>query len=623
MKNIAFVSELLIIGIYFLLTLCFIAPDSIGVVLMDFIQIGNITTKIPLENSINLTKDIADYGTKTTAFLVVSYIVGVFLNITSESLQKIGWFQQKIQDLQVVVSGNTNFVIENAKYTLIHHGFEGFAETVAYYDRMSRLLGSLFVSNVLIITVILYVNNQTIAIVLSLILLSYLIYLGFIHCKKKVFEIIVATWKDYLFENNQRLSFKNPFLAKQETVLIFAGGSAVRDINIEFIQGGYSTIRIVTAFDSGGSSKTLRNAFNMPSIGDIRNALMQMVSAKQEQTPVVSVLNWRLPNTDDLDDKAPKKEFKSFMKGDNQLFNTIDEIDVKEMIKIYLKIFFNNTKQLNHPFDFRNGSIGNFVLMGIYFAANKDINAATYLFRNMLKIYDDKVFLNSVDSTDIKAVYEDNSFIEGQENITKENLCDGQLKYKKIKTIKLISKARINKSLKKELSILKDNRHTYLIRTILYGPGSFFTSTLQHLYVDGFLNMAKQVQSKAKILVLPFKKDKETYGYTQAELVSKFCDTIKEIEKCEDNQIHYYLNYVFIHESVRKDDENHIAIGDIKKAINKYKGITLIKEDFEDTWNKGKFNAKRICEVINRISQKVEFEPERLLEKNNKKEKQK
>jgi len=53
-------------------------------------------------------------------------------------------------------------------------------------------------------------------------------------------------------------------------ILFFSGGSALTGLCRILKNYTHNSIHLVTPFDSGGSSAELRQAFAMPSIGDLR-----------------------------------------------------------------------------------------------------------------------------------------------------------------------------------------------------------------------------------------------------------------------------------------------------------------------------------------------------------------
>ena len=58
-------------------------------------------------------------------------------------------------------------------------------------------------------------------------------------------------------------------------LVFFTGGTALRDLSRELIRYTHNSVHLVTPFDSGGSSATLRRAFAM-------NILLEQVNALAE-----------------------------------------------------------------------------------------------------------------------------------------------------------------------------------------------------------------------------------------------------------------------------------------------------------------------------------------------------
>ena len=59
-------------------------------------------------------------------------------------------------------------------------------------------------------------------------------------------------------------------------IVFFTGGTALRHISQHLAELTHNSVHLVTPFDSGGSSATLRQAFGMPAVGDIRNRLLDL-----------------------------------------------------------------------------------------------------------------------------------------------------------------------------------------------------------------------------------------------------------------------------------------------------------------------------------------------------------
>jgi len=78
---------------------------------------------------------------------------------------------------------------------------------------------------------------------------------------------------------------KSPELGPR--VLFFSGGSALRHLSSILTKYTYNSIHLITPFDSGGSSASLRRAFKMLAIGDIRNRLMALADQTLHGNPSI------------------------------------------------------------------------------------------------------------------------------------------------------------------------------------------------------------------------------------------------------------------------------------------------------------------------------------------------
>ena len=81
---------------------------------------------------------------------------------------------------------------------------------------------------------------------------------------------------------------------KRTHIVIFSGGSGVREIHIELAKTCHIT-RVLPVCDNGGSSKVLRQYFNIMPVGDIRQALVTAAQCQQCDRAILRLLNWRLP----------------------------------------------------------------------------------------------------------------------------------------------------------------------------------------------------------------------------------------------------------------------------------------------------------------------------------------
>lgn len=620
-KNLSFVSELLISGLFFIFYILYLNGD---------IKLQVLNHEEDQFKFINTFSSIA--------LLVAAYIIGIIFNTLSELIVRIFHLKDKIDRVWKNKNTSPNFLIDNAKYSMLHSGNEGFAESLAYHERLERLMRTLSLE-AFVLVILLYFAQDKEHYIIHLIILFIIIFsssYGYIKRRHWIANFIYGAWLNYLTYHNHIPSKKaETFEEEKGTILMLTGGTASRTINIELIKRGYSIIRVLSAFDSGGSSKILRDRFTMPAIGDLRNALMQIASSSNSHSDIIHLFNYRINRHKEERSKTDlQEEFLKFIESDKEREHPLIrdlEFSNKIMCKTYLTSFWNQIKAYKNNtstmYDFNNGSIGNFILVGIYIACDRDINTAMHIFCNMWGITKHKVLLNTVEGEfNIRATYHDGTKIDNQDNVTdlddeKDNYLENKAKYEKIKEIELFSDSsvgkdspKINNLLQEELKIQSSaNRNFYRFRAVIYGPGSFFTSTLQHFYVEQMIQTLQGVQSHTKILIVGFKKDKENHGYTQADLIEYFCEIIEK--KIGTNELKSIITHAIVHQAKTKNDK-YMEVGDnIDAVIKKFK-IEVIYLDMENQWELEHFDSISICDEIEKcINTSLSQENEKSVDK--------
>jgi 2-phospho-L-lactate transferase/gluconeogenesis factor (CofD/UPF0052 family) len=584
-KNLSIVSELLIAGLY-------------GVLFALYLG-GLITIQTAKEaESIKL---LSNYS--SIVLLIGSYMIGIVFNVASEWIVRTMHFRDWIDKQWFRQNISENFSLEYAKHAMLHSGKEAFSESIAYHERMERLMRTVALETLILIIIGLFftkVDHTAYPFIVLIFILSGSVY-GYMKRRHWIADQIYGAWLNHLSNQRTRNIAHAPEMV-EGTILMLTGGSAARQINTELIKRKYSVIRVLSAFDSGGSSKTLRERFRMPPIGDIRNTLMQMASASDHDNSTIRLFNYRLDRYDkENSNEQLHKELKTFLNNGEEEHLLIQDlpINMRRMSKTYLRLFID---KISSDFDLKRGSIGNFILAGIYFASNRDINTALYTFQNMWGITNHKVFLNTTEGGfHIRAYYQGTAeTVEYQHLITEVQEDDVS---KKIRQIEIYhfddpkKRPKINDVLYEELSLNHNNMNHTCFRAVIFGPGSFFTSIVQHLYVDKVIEAVQGVLAPAKILIVGFKKDKENFDYTQADLIEQFCAIVEN--KLLSNKLDSVITHAFVH-SAKVANEEFMEIGDLDKVKENY-SIQIVSFDMEDQWNLGNFDAKIICDKIQEI----------------------
>ncbi len=163
-------------------------------------------------------------------------------------------------------------------------------------------------------------------------------------------------------------------------ILFFSGGSALRPLSRELIHYTHNSIHLITAFDSGGSSAPLREAFKMLAIGDFRARIMdladQSLSGNRE---IYALFNHRLPV-----EATPAKrqaELAELIDGRHPLVAAISD-PMRKIIRNHLEWF---RRAMPDGFDLRRASVGNLILTGGYLENRRHPDPVIYLFSKLVE----------------------------------------------------------------------------------------------------------------------------------------------------------------------------------------------------------------------------------------------
>jgi uncharacterized cofD-like protein len=354
-------------------------------------------------------------------------------------------------------------------------------------------------------------------------------------------------------------------------IVILAGGTASRNLTITLIRQGARVTRLVPAWDSGGSSRLIRETLHILPVGDIRQALMTMAYAEGHAGDVVRIFNARLSETGTPADIA--RELSFYSEGSHPVLKTMNR-NMAEAILRYLRIFI---AAAGKDFDWRRGSIGNFILSGALLAEDGDINAAILAFRSLCGISGNVWPVSKNHDVTLRAELNDGRRIEGQHLITAMNDTDALVG---IRTIGIGIAAANPKAL---AAIVAAD-------AIVYGPGSFYTSVLPHLLVEG---VAAAVASSpaAKILIGNMLEDSETRGLALDEMAAR----LRQAGHGKP-----ILTHILAHESAvpvaRVVGASHF-VARIDSAMPDT-DIEVIARDFEDPWHRGQHDAGLVTSVI-------------------------
>ncbi len=286
-------------------------------------------------------------------------------------------------------------------------------------------------------------------------------------------------------------------------ILFFSGGSALRKLCRQLINYTCNSIHIITAFDSGGSSAVLREAFGMPAIGDIRARLMDLADqGLKGNREIFELFAYRFSQKKTEHDL--KRELDDMARGSHRLVSSIPE-PWCEVVRMHLSWF---QKHMPQDFDLHGASVGNLVLAAGYLENNRQLDPVISTFAKLVRVQG--LVLPVVDKyLHLAAELNDGSILVGQHLMTGKEVSPIKSGVKRI--------------------FITDNRDTYppvsiqagaKVETsisradlICYPMGSFYSSIIANLLVDGIGEAVSQSKVN-KVYVPNTGKDPECLGHT-------------------------------------------------------------------------------------------------------------
>ncbi len=296
--------------------------------------------------------------------------------------------------------------------------------------------------------------------------------------------------------------------------LFFSGGSALKETSRILKQYSHNTIHMVTPFDSGGSSAKLRQAFSMPSVGDLRSRLITLADESfNDHIYIYNLFVHRLPS--DKSNEQLKADLASMVDGSHPLLQAIPN-PIQHLICGQLDSF---QKEMPDDFDLRGASIGNLILTGGYLHHNRELDKISFLFN---KLVGAKGIVRATISDDLHltATLKDGTQITGQHHITGKEVSP---------IASPISWMALSKSADKfvptNADLSKANKKLIAMADIIcFPPGSFYTSLIANLLPHG-VGTAIADSAAPKVYVPNLGNDPEQLGMslnTAVETILKY-----------------------------------------------------------------------------------------------------
>ena len=299
-------------------------------------------------------------------------------------------------------------------------------------------------------------------------------------------------------------------------MVIFSGGTAFNDTARRLKHLTHHTTHLLTPFDSGGSSASLRKAFNMPAVGDLRSRLMAVADETLSgHQAVVKLFQARIPKTID----APVLEIlmRGLTGGSDRLLTQIEE-PIASMVMRLLHRFFESAPA---DFDYRGASLGNLVLTGAYLDHHCRMDPTASLFSRLVKARG-TARLSVETNLHLGAVLENGETVIGQHHMTGKEAAPLVSPIREIfinRGLERVSKTRVVARQKVRQAI----RNSELV---VFAQGSFYTSLAANLLPAGVGSTIAE-SSSPKVWIPNLGEDPEQLGMTVEAALRTLVATIQ------------------------------------------------------------------------------------------------
>lgn len=342
-------------------------------------------------------------------------------------------------------------------------------------------------------------------------------------------------------------------------ILFFSGGSALRDVARAITHYTHNTVHLITPFDSGGSSATIREAFNIPALGDIRSRLMALADQSvADNQAIFDLFSHRLHAK--ASPELLSEELASLADGTHALFRPLPAAR-REAICRQLRQF---AELMPSGFDLHGASVGNLVLAAAFLANRERFTPAIDFFSRLLNVLG--TVLPVVDCNGHLAVrLADGEVLVGQHRFTGKEFPPIRSAIQDIwLTPSLQSDRRIT-------TPICDTSAAHIRRAdlICYPMGSFYSSIIATLLPHG-TGTAIAANPCPKVFVPNTGADPELFGHDLPAQVERLLRTLRSDspETIADSDV---LNIILL------DKENGRYKGTLNRDALAARGISVLE----------------------------------------------
>ncbi len=363
-------------------------------------------------------------------------------------------------------------------------------------------------------------------------------------------------------------------------ILFFSGGSALKTLSRRLIDYTHNSIHLITAFDSGGSSANIRQAFEMLSVGDLRNRLMALADQSVHgNRDIYRLFAYRFDHN--TDNQKLHKRLVKMAQGRDSLITSIPN-PMRRIIRNHLHSFL---EKMPDDFDLQGASIGNIILAAGYLNNRRHIEPVIYIFSKLVEVRGVVKPITGL-SYHLAGRMEDDEIVIGQHRLT-GNGCTAECK--KIKELFLTKSLNSDKP----VSIQIKKKTKDLIQgadLICYPMGSFYTSLMANLLPQGVGQAISETHCPKVFIPNPV-EDTEQYGMSLDDTVTTLITYLRKTAN-GNHTINDLLNIVIV------DTKN----GNYQKPLNlkkiKQSGVAVIDTELISAASKPFIDNERLINVL-------------------------
>lgn len=361
--------------------------------------------------------------------------------------------------------------------------------------------------------------------------------------------------------------------------MFFSGGSALNPLSSTLTRYTHNSIHLVTPFDSGGSSATLRQAFSMLAVGDIRSRITALLDSGAQHTRAVArLLNERFAKI--AVPAALVDRLEKMASGKSPLTRDLPRA-LRDLLRADLSTL---VQKLPPGFDLRNASVGNLILVGGYLRNDRDINRTIGNISSAAQVRG--IVRPTADtSAHLAGRLADGELLIGQHEITNKAaeasapIVDLLL----IESLDVAAEVAVE-AYPLALKLIKQ------AELICYPMGSFWTSLIANLMPAG-IGQAIAASDRYKVYVPSTGRDPELTGRTLSgavEVIVRMCQR----DAGEDTPIDRLIDAVIL-------DNDHRRYGmeiDIDRL--RVRGIGVIERDLASDKDPSQLSPVKLSQVL-------------------------